>query len=80
VASAALPQDYPSRPIRMIVPFPAGGTADLLARQIGQEVSEAIRQQVVIENRTGAGGFPIRESSPRAAHRSSSRSSCAPNW
>jgi len=56
VASAALPQDYPSRPIRMIVPFPAGGTADLLARQIGQTMGEALRQQVVIENRTGAGG------------------------
>jgi tripartite-type tricarboxylate transporter receptor subunit TctC len=55
-ASAALPQDYPSRPIRMIVPFPAGGTADLLARQIGQTMGEALRQQVVIENRTGAGG------------------------
>ena len=56
MASAALPQDYPSRPIRMIVPFPAGGTADLLARQIGQTMGEALRQQVVIENRTGAGG------------------------
>jgi tripartite-type tricarboxylate transporter receptor subunit TctC len=55
-ASAVLPQDYPSRPIRIIVPFPAGGTADLLARQIGQAMSEALRQQVVIENRTGAGG------------------------
>ena len=40
----------------MIVPFPAGGTADLLARQIGQTMGEAMRQQVVIENRTGAGG------------------------
>jgi len=40
----------------MIVPFPAGGTADLLARQIGQTMGEALRQQVVIENRTGAGG------------------------
>ena len=56
MASAALPQDYPSRPIRMIVPFPAGGTADMLARQIGQTMGEALRQQVVIENRTGAGG------------------------
>jgi len=55
-ASATLPQDYPIRPIRIIVPFPAGGTADLLARQIAQTMSEALRQQVVIENRTGAGG------------------------
>jgi tripartite-type tricarboxylate transporter receptor subunit TctC len=56
VASTALSQDYPSRPIRIIVPFPAGGTADLLARQIGPTMSEALRQQVIIENRTGAGG------------------------
>ncbi len=56
VACAALSQDYPSRPIRIIVPFPAGGTADLLARQIGQTMSEALQQQVVIENRAGAGG------------------------
>jgi len=55
-ASATLPQDYPSRPIRIIVPFPGGGTADLLARQIAQTMSEALRQQVLIENRTGAGG------------------------
>jgi tripartite-type tricarboxylate transporter receptor subunit TctC len=56
LASAALSQDYPSRPIRIIVPFPAGGTADMLARQISQTMSEALRQQVVIENRAGAGG------------------------
>ncbi len=56
VANAALSQDYPSRPIRIIVPFSAGGTADLLARQIGQILSAALRQQVLIENRTGAGG------------------------
>jgi tripartite-type tricarboxylate transporter receptor subunit TctC len=56
VASTALSQDYPSRPIRIIVPFPAGGTADLLARQIGQTMSAALRQQVFVENRAGAGG------------------------
>jgi tripartite-type tricarboxylate transporter receptor subunit TctC len=56
VASAAQSDDYPSRPIRIIVPFAAGGTTDLLARNIGQTMSEALRQQVIIENRTGAGG------------------------
>ncbi len=55
-ASATQSHDYPSRPIRIVVPFPAGGTADLLARQIGQSMSETLRQQVVIENRPGAGG------------------------
>lgn len=56
VACVAQSHDYPSRPIRIIVPFAAGGTTDLLARHIGQTMSEALHQQVIIENRTGAGG------------------------
>lgn len=47
---------YPSKPITMVVPFPAGGTTDVLARVVGQELSKAWGQQVVIENRGGAGG------------------------
>jgi tripartite-type tricarboxylate transporter receptor subunit TctC len=53
---ASVAQSYPSKPIRMIVPYSAGGTADLLGRGIAQLMSEALGQQVVIENRTGAGG------------------------
>lgn len=49
-------QTYPVRPIRCIVPFPAGGVADVTARLIGQKLGEALGQQVVIENRTGASG------------------------
>ena len=49
-------QDWPSRPIRLIVPFAAGGPTDILARIIGHELSERLGQPIVIENRPGAGG------------------------
>jgi tripartite-type tricarboxylate transporter receptor subunit TctC len=49
-------QQYPGKPIRMIVPYAAGGTSDILARQIGPKLTEAWSQPVVIENRTGANG------------------------
>jgi tripartite-type tricarboxylate transporter receptor subunit TctC len=57
---AALPradaQDYPSRPVKIIVPFPAGGTADVMPRVIGEWLSRKWGQPVVVENRTGAAG------------------------
>ena len=56
VSAAALAQPYPSKPVRIIVNFPAGGVADVYARIIGAKVQEAWGQPVVIENRTGAGG------------------------
>jgi tripartite-type tricarboxylate transporter receptor subunit TctC len=51
-----LAQSYPDRPIRAIVPFPAGGLADAVARIVGQKLGDRLGQSVVIENRTGASG------------------------
>jgi tripartite-type tricarboxylate transporter receptor subunit TctC len=49
-------QEWPSRPIRFIVPFPAGGSADLGARLIGEQLSRSLQQQIVVENKSGANG------------------------
>src|SRR6185369_15697685 len=54
-AGRALAQSYPMRPIRLVLGYPAGGSTDLLARIVGQWVSEKLGQPVVVENRPGAG-------------------------
>jgi tripartite-type tricarboxylate transporter receptor subunit TctC len=56
IASQAWAQAYPDRPVRVVVPFPAASATDVLARTIGQKLSEKWRQPVVIDNRPGAGG------------------------
>ncbi|MBM3343794.1 MAG: tripartite tricarboxylate transporter substrate binding protein [Betaproteobacteria bacterium] len=67
VTLPALAQNFPVKPLRVIVPFPAGGTSDILARAVGQKLTEEWKQQVIIDNRPGAGaniGAEIAAKSP----------------
>jgi tripartite-type tricarboxylate transporter receptor subunit TctC len=65
--SNAAAQDYPSKPIRLIVPFAAGGAPDVVARNIGQRLSQRVKQAVIVENRLGAGGNIAYETVARSA-------------
>ena len=56
VAASAADEWSPQRPLRLIVPFPPGGTADLLARLLATPMGTALGQQIVVDNRGGAGG------------------------
>ena len=53
---AAEAQDWPNRPIKFVVPYPPGGSTDIAARVIGEYLSRTLGQQIVVENKTGAGG------------------------
>jgi tripartite-type tricarboxylate transporter receptor subunit TctC len=55
-ASLLAQSDYPNKPIRLIVPFPAGGSTDIVGRVVAQKLSERLGQQVIVDNRGGAGG------------------------
>ncbi len=56
LAGTVSAQPYPAKPIRLVIPFPPGGSTDLVGRLIGQQLTEALGQQVIIDNRGGAGG------------------------
>ena len=66
-SAARAQQVYPAKPIRLILPFPPGGSTDIVARLIGQKLTESWGQPVLIENRPGAGGNIAAETAARAA-------------
>ena len=67
VAGSAISQPYPSRPVRMIVPYSAGGASDIVSRILAQKLPEFLGQQVVIDNRPGAGGLIGTDTAAKAA-------------
>ena len=66
ISSSVAAQEYPARPIRVIVPSTAGGSVDTLARMVGSHLSVRWRQQVVVDNRSGAGGIIAAEITAKA--------------
>ncbi len=67
LATAASAQTWPAKPVKVVVAFTAGGTTDILARSVGQQLGDKLKQQFVIENKPGAGGNTGTESVVRAA-------------
>ena len=67
LSGGAVAQDYPTRPITLIVPFPPGGSTTIVARIVAEKMSEALGQQIVIDNRAGAGGTLGTRSAARSA-------------
>src|SRR5258708_379007 len=66
VASSALAQGYPAHPVKIVVPFAAGGVADITARVLSQKMGESMGQQVIVENRPSAGGIVASEAVAKA--------------
>jgi tripartite-type tricarboxylate transporter receptor subunit TctC len=67
IAASASAQNYPTRPIRLLVPFGPGGVGDITARVVAQKIGPALGQQIVIDNRPGAGGIVASEIVAKAA-------------
>src|SRR3954462_6571930 len=66
VAVPAVAQDYPNRPIRLIVAFPPGGAGDLTARILGKHLQDLVGQPIVVDNKPGAGGIIATEAAAKA--------------
>src|SRR5580698_8557191 len=66
-STSTLAQDYPTRPIRVLVPYAAGGISDIAARIVGAKLTELWGQQVAVENRPGGSGFVAMETTAHAA-------------
>src|SRR5262245_5932362 len=56
ISTGAEAQEWPGRPVRFIVPFPAGGSTDVGARVVGEYLSRSLHQQIIVENKSGANG------------------------
>ena len=67
LAAPVRAEDYPTRPIRILVPYAPGGISDIAARIVGGKLTEAWGQQVVVENRPGGNGFIAMEATARSA-------------
>ncbi len=67
LAAPAMAQDYPSKPVRLIIPFPPGGSNDVVGRMIALQLSDRLGKQVVVDNRGGAGGVIGTEAAANAA-------------
>ena len=57
-AGLAAGQVHPAKPIRLIAPYPPGGSSDILARILGEKLTEPLGQRIIVDNRPGAGGSP----------------------
>src|SRR5438876_5201362 len=66
-AGSAFAQDYPNRPVKMVVPYAPGGATDIIARILGQRLTESLGQSFIVENRPGASGNLALESVAKAA-------------
>ena len=75
LAGPAIAETYPTRPIRLIVPYAPGGSTDVVGRMVGQRLSEAVGQAVVVENRPG-GMENIGSALVSTRHRTATRSAC----
>src|SRR5258708_715356 len=67
LTAAAAAQDYPTKPIRLVIPFPPGGSNDVVGRMVAQQLGERLGKQVVVDNRGGAGGIIGTEAAAKSA-------------